>query len=79
MSIFGKNPPQACPKCGKSDGWHVLISETPQSYVDTASAVNSFSGAPIRSTFGQAMTGNMEKKSRKLLYHCDNCGYEKRY
>ena len=35
--------------------------------------------APIRNTFGQNLTGTMGKKSGKLRYHCDSCGYEKAY
>ena len=27
MSLFKKDPPQACPKCGKADGWHILDNE----------------------------------------------------
>ena len=51
----------------------------PQDYANQASAVNSFSSAPIRNTFGQNLTGTMGKKSKKLRYHCDSCGYEKMY
>ena len=79
MSLFKKEPPMACPKCGKADGWHLMPIEAPQDYVNTASAVNSFSSAPIRNTFGQNLTGTMGKKSKKLRYHCDSCGYEKAY
>ena len=79
MSIFKKEPPKVCPKCGKADGWHMLPIETSQDYVNTASAVNPFASEPIRKTFGQNMTSTMGKKSKKLRYHCDNCGYEKTY
>ena len=79
MSFFKQEPPKACPKCGKADGWRVLPSETPQDYVNPAAAVNSFSSAPIRNTFSQNLTGTMGKKSKKLRYHCDSCGYEKAY
>ena len=79
MGLFKKNPPAASPKCGKADGWHVLTAEAPRDYVNHASAVNSFSPAPIRNTFGQNLTGTMGKKSGKLRYHCDSCGYEKAY
>ena len=80
MSLFGaKNPPKACPKCGKADGWHVLPSETPQNDSNAAEAVNPFSPAPIRGTFGQSLTGTMGKKSKKIRCRCDNCGFEKSY
>ena len=79
MALFQKEPPKACPKCGKTDGWRMLTAEAPQDYVNTASAVNPFASAPIRNTFGQNLTGAMGKKSSKLRYHCDNCGYEKTY
>ncbi len=48
MALFKKNPPAACPKCGKADGWRVLTAEASQDYVNQGSAVNSFSSAPIR-------------------------------
>lgn len=80
MSLFGaKNPPKACPKCGKADGWHVLPSETSQNDSNAADAVNPFSPAPIRGTFGQSLTGTMGKKSKKIRCRCDNCGFEKSY
>ena len=77
MGLFSKSPPKVCPKCGKADGWRVLTSE-PVSYTGSSAAVNPFSPAPIRNSFGQNLTG-MTGKSKRLLYHCDNCGYEKRY
>ena len=78
-TFFRKNPPAACPKCGKADGWRVLTAQASQDYVNQGSAVNSFSSAPIRNTFSQNLTGAMGKKSSKLRYHCDSCGYEKAY
>ena len=79
MALFKKDPPAACPKCGKADGWRVLTAEASQDYVNQGSAVNSFSSAPIRNTFSQNLTGAMGKKSSKLRYHCDSCGYEIAY
>ncbi len=79
MSLFSKRIPAACPKCGKADGWHMLQNDSAQDYTNVASAVNPFSTAPIRNTFGQNMTGTVGRKSKKLRYHCDNCGYEKAY
>ena len=78
MSLFRKNPPSACPKCGKSDSWRCVVSDMPQSAENSAAAVNAFSSAPIRNTFGQNLTG-MKGQSRKLRYRCDSCGYEKAY
>lgn len=77
--MFKKDPPKACPKCGKADGWHMLQIDSAQDYTNAADAVNPFSPAPIRNTFGQNMTGTMGKKSKKLRYSCDNCGYEQAY
>ena len=28
MALFKKDPPRACPKCGKADGWHILDNES---------------------------------------------------
>ena len=77
--FFRKDPPAACPKCGNRNGWRVLPAEAPQDYVNPASAVNQFSAAPIRGTFSQNLTGTVGRKSRKLRYHCDHCGFEKTY
>ena len=78
MSIFRKSIPAACPKCGKSDGWHILDGDPAYSAGNTATAVNAFSSAPIRNTFGQNMTASMGKR-RKVRYHCDDCGFERSY
>ena len=63
MKLFRKDPPAACPKCGKADGWRMLPIEMPQDYANQASAVNSFSSAPIRNTFSQNLTGAMGKRA----------------
>ena len=77
--FFKKDPPKACPKCGKADGWRALPEAVQQDYANTAAAVNPFSSAPIRGTFGQNLTGTVGRKSQKIRYHCDSCGYEKNY
>ena len=79
MSLFRKESPKACPKCGKAVGWHVHEIDTTQDYTHEAASVNAFSPAPIRNTFGQNMTGTVGRKSKKLRYHCDSWGYEKAY
>ena len=71
-------PPTACPKCGKADGWHLVQQEQSYNDVTSSSAVNPFSSAPIRNTFGQNLT-RTRGKSKKLRYRCDNCGCEKDY
>lgn len=78
MGLFKKDPPKACPKCGKAEGWRVLT-EAQQTWTNQASAVNAFSSAPIRGSFGQNVTGTAGRKSEKLRYHCDSCGFEKAY
>ena len=78
MRLFRKDPPAACPKCGKSDGWRCMPSDAFQSAASSAAAVNPFSSAPIRNTFGQNMTG-MRGRGKKLHYQCSNCGYGKDY
>ena len=77
--FFNKKPPKACPKCGKADGWRALPEAVQQDYANAAAAVNPFSSAPIRGTFGQNLTGTAGKKSRKTRFHCDHCGFEKAY
>ncbi len=77
--FFKKDPPRACPKCGKADGWRALPEVVQQDYVSEGGAVNPFSPAPIRGTFGQNLTGTVGRKGRKTRFHCDNCGFEKAY
>ena len=79
MSIFRrKTPPAACPKCGNAEGWNCLPAEPPANEVTAASAVNPFAPGPIRASFGQSMT-RTAGKSKKLRFHCDQCGYEEVY
>ncbi len=78
MCIFKKEAPSKCPKCGRADGWHVVREEQKYNAVTSAAAVNQFSPAPIRGSFGQNLTGT-KGRSKKLKYRCDNCGFEKSY
>lgn len=75
MSIFKKEAPKACPKCGDSAGWHFVPAEEPRY---EASAVNPFSAAPIRGSFGQNMT-RAPGKNAKRRWRCEACGFEKTY
>jgi hypothetical protein len=78
MSIFKKKIPTSCPKCGKSDGWHVVREETEYNGTTSARAVNQFSPAPIRGSFGQNATGTVGRRN-KTRWRCDNCGCERLY
>ena len=78
MSLFRKQAPKACPKCGKTDGWHAVHDNSPQDAVTDSRAVNPFSSAPIRNTFGQNLTGGSGRRAG-IRYRCDSCGYEKVY
>ena len=40
--FFKKDPPKACPKCGKADGWRALPEAVQQDYVNTSGAVIPF-------------------------------------
>ena len=74
MGLFRKDPPPACPKCGKSDGWGPMPYEGPVR--ESANVSASFSSAPIRtSRVSMGPTG----KSVRRRYHCGSCGYEKAY
>ena len=75
MGIFKKNPPKACPKCGDSTGWTLVITEEPRY---ESSAVNPFSSAPIRGSFGQNMTRSAGRYAKRR-WRCANCGFEKIY
>ena len=74
--FFKKEVPKACPKCGEKDLWQCVPAEPPESESAAASAVNPFSPAPIRGSFGQNLTG-MKGRSKKLRCRCGRCGYTK--
>ena len=42
MALFQKEPPKACPKCGKEDGWRCVIDDTPLSTAVNAGMGNDF-------------------------------------
>lgn len=77
MALFKKDPPKACPKCGKADGWHIRDNE--------GSAVDF--GDRFRETlrpggFSSNQFTDMRIQNNRtgvLTYHCDQCGYEKAY
>ena len=78
MALFRKNPPKACPKCGRGDGWHCVLSDMPQSASANAAPVNSFSSNPVRGSIGASLTG-WKGQSKRLRYRCDHCGFEKSF
>ena len=78
MSFFKKDPPAACPKCGKTDGWRCVLSNTPQSAEANAAPVNAFTSNPMRGSIGASVAG-WKGQSKRLRYRCDSCGYEKAY
>ena len=74
MRLFRKDPPPACPKCGRSDGWGHMPYDGPGGQSESVSAP--LSSAPIMtSRVSMGPTG----KNVRLRYHCSNCGYEKAY
>ena len=38
--FFRKEPPKACPKCGKADGWRWVMDDTPQNDAEEAGLGN---------------------------------------
>lgn len=74
MGLFSKTPPKACPKCGRSDGWRIVPSETPTTPGD---GLYHASGASLRGPFGA--TPNMKAQVRKVRYSCSNCGFQKSF
>ena len=74
MRLFRKDPPSACPKCGKTDGWVHLPYEGPREQNEYLSVP--LSSAPVMtSRVSLGPTG----KNVRLRYHCRNCGFEKAY
>ena len=77
MSIFGKKePPKACPKCGKADGWALLPFE-PLNPADAGQLVRKPGAFVANDTF-YAQKGP-DGAGVKRRYHCQNCGYENSY
>lgn len=74
MGLFQKNPPRACPKCGRADGWHITRSEAPTTPND---GIYHASGASLRGPFG--VQPGMKAQSKKVRYQCDHCGFEKSF
>ncbi len=77
MGLFQKEPPKACPKCGKADGWRCMPDDTPQSNAADAGMGNPFYLDSQRDPMFNSMGGYAPKTSYR--YCCDNCGYEKTY
>ncbi|MBO4888654.1 MAG: hypothetical protein J5589_10130 [Firmicutes bacterium] len=77
MRLFKKEPPKACPKCGEASGWRFVVEDVPVNSEMSASAVNPFSTHSMRGSVGQSAAGAIGKT--RLLYRCENCGYEKKY
>ena len=75
--FFKKDPPKACPKCGKADGWRCVMDDTPQNDAEEAGLGNPFYLDSQRDPFYNNMGGTAPKT--KYRYCCDNCGYEKTY
>ena len=77
MALFKKDPPKACPKCGKADGWRFMIDDTPLSNAANAGMGNPFYLDHQRDPFA----GGHYEQSKIISYHycCDHCGYEKTY
>ena len=77
MGLFKKDPPKACPKCGKADGWHMRNNEG--SAVDLG---DRFREALRPGGFSSNQFTDMRIQKRRtsvITYQCDNCGYEKAY
>lgn len=71
MSLFKKNAPRVCPKCGEADGWNVLETDMPQLEarpMEPAIVFRDRIGLETRKT-----------SHKKLFYHCEKCGFEKAY
>ena len=78
MGIFKKNPPDACPKCGRGDGWRCAMSDMPQTMEANAAPVNDFTANPIRGSVGASLVSR-RGQSKRLRYRCEHCGFEKSY
>jgi hypothetical protein len=77
MALFKKDPPKACPKCGKADGWGIRINEGSavefgdrfrETLRPGGFSSNQFTDMRIQNTRDSAVT-----------YQCSHCGYEKSY
>ena len=77
MALFKKDPPKTCPKCGASS-LRCMIADTPESADLTSGPVNAYTPNLGRGAFGASLVSR-KRKSERLTYHCDNCGFEQSY
>jgi len=75
MALFKKDPPKACPKCGKEDGWRCVIDDTPLSTAVNAGMGNDFYLDMQR----DPLYARHDESKKMIRYRCDHCGYEKTY
>ncbi len=77
MALFKKDPPKACPKCGKADSWRCVIDDAPQSNALNAGMGNDFYLDVERDPF--YARNDVPGITINYRYRCDHCGYEKTY
>ena len=75
MSFLKKDPPTACPKCGKADSWRCVIDDTPLNNAANAGMGNDFYLDIQR----DPLYVRQDEPGKTIRYCCDNCGYEKTY
>ena len=77
MFFSKKDPPAACPKCGKADGWH--IRENEGSAVDFGDRFRETlrPGGYSSNQFSDMRIQN--SRNAVNVYQCDNCGFVKSY
>ncbi len=77
MALFKKDPPKACPKCGRSDGWRIQ-----EDVGQSIEFGDRFSETLRPGGYKGNMFTEMRIQNRRrnvVRYHCDHCGFEKSF
>ena len=79
MALFKKDPPKACPKCGKADGWHVQENESEAVEFGDRFRETLRPGGFSSNQFTDMRIQNRRSAAAAVTYICDNCGCKKTY
>ncbi len=79
MALFKKEPPKACPKCGKADSWHVQDNESQAVEFGDRFRETLRPGGYSSNQFTDMRIQGRRNAAVSLTYICDSCGYKKTY
>ena len=78
LSLFGKRkPPKACPSCGETALWRVLLEDGPIGQIAHPDTTQTF--GPREAKAPGTGHGIPYGWGKKTTYRCGKCGYEAQY